>query len=176
MHICAPTVTCTVHLIGTGCYMADIASRSCEAHDWCTTYIILLYQCYTRLERSISLMDTIRRHLLHVDHPLDLRCHPLQFICSPFEVEGEGELIDEVVFEMMGKVVAEMVREVVVHLSRHYHHSPTPIFVPDTSIPPPPPPHTYPSPDTSIPPHTYLSPDTFILPHTYLSPDTSILP
>ena len=62
------------------------------------------------------------RHLLHMDHPLDLRCHPQQFV---FEVEGEGELIGEVVVEMVGevvvemvgKVVVEMVREVVVHLS-----------------------------------------------------------
>ena len=30
------------------------------------------------------------------------RCHPLQFVCSPFEVEGEGELIDEVEVEMVG--------------------------------------------------------------------------
>ena len=26
-----------------------------------------------------------------MDHPLDLRCHPLQYVCSPFEIEGEGE-------------------------------------------------------------------------------------
>ena len=62
-----------------------------------------------------------------MDHPLDLRCHPLLFVCSPFEVKGEGELIDEVVVEMVGEVVVEMVgevvvemvREIVVHLSRH---------------------------------------------------------
>ena len=55
-------------------------------------------------------------------HHLDLRCHSLQFVCSPFvvEVEVEGELIVEVVVEMVGKVVVEMVREVVVHLTRHY--------------------------------------------------------
>ena len=57
-----------------------------------------------------------------MDHPLNLRCHPLQFVCSPFKVEGEGELIDEVVIEMVVEVVVEMVREVVVHLSRHFHH------------------------------------------------------
>ena len=56
------------------------------------------------------------RHLLHVDHPLDLRCHPLQFICSPFEVEGEGELINEVVVEMVDEIMVKMVREVMVHL------------------------------------------------------------
>ena len=54
-----------------------------------------------------------------MDHPLDLRCHPLQYVCSQFKVEGEGELIDKVVVEMMGEVMVEMVREVMVHLSRH---------------------------------------------------------
>ena len=53
-----------------------------------------------------------------MDHPLDLRWHLLH-MDHPFEVEGEGELIDEVLVEMVGKVVVEMVREVVVHLSRH---------------------------------------------------------
>ena len=38
---------------------------------------------------------------------------------QPIRVEGEGELIDEVVVEMVDKVMVEMVREVVVHLSRH---------------------------------------------------------
>ena len=58
-----------------------------------------------------------------MDHHLDLRCHPLQFVCSPFEVEGEGELIDEILVEIVGEVemvtevVVEIVREVVVHLS-----------------------------------------------------------
>ena len=81
-------------------------------------YIILLYQYYTRSERSIASLDTIKRHILYVDHPLDLRCHSLQFVCSLFKVDGEGELIVEVMVEMVGK----MVREVVVHLSRHCHH------------------------------------------------------
>ena len=89
--------------------------------DWCATYITLLDRCYTRSERSITSSYTIRRNLLHMDHPLDLRCHLLQFVCSPFEVEGEGEgeLIGEVMVEMVGEVVVEMVKEVVVHLSRH---------------------------------------------------------
>ena len=89
---------------------------------WCTTYIILLYLCYTRSEKSIASPATIRRHLHHMDHPLDLRCHPLQYVCSPFEVDGEGEkeLIDEVVVEIVAEVMVEMVRAVVVHLSRHY--------------------------------------------------------
>ena len=38
-------------------------------------------------------------------HPLDLQCHPLQYVCNPFEVEGEGELIGEVVVEMVGEVM-----------------------------------------------------------------------
>ena len=93
---------------------------------WYTTYIILLYQCYTRSKRSIALPATIRRHLLHMDYPLDLLCHPLQFVCSSFEVEGEGELI--------GEVVIKIVREVVVHLSRH-------CLLPYPPPPPPPPPY-----------------------------------
>ena len=106
-----------------------------------------------------------------MDHPLDLRCHPLQFVCSPFEVEGEGELIGRVVFEMVGEVVVEMVREVVVYLSRHcllpYPHT---FLSPDTSILP----HTYPSLDTFIPPRTYTSPS--IPPHTYTSLPSSVSP
>ena len=86
---------------------------------WCTTYIILLDQCYTRSEKSIALSATIMRHLHHIDHPLDLRCHPLQCICSPFEVEREGKLISEVVVEMVGEVIVKTVRAIVVHLSRH---------------------------------------------------------
>ena len=76
---------------------------------WCAAYIILLDQCYNRSEKSIALPTMIRRHLHHMDHPLDLRCHSLQCVCSPFEVEregeGEGELTAEVVVEMVGKVM-----------------------------------------------------------------------
>ena len=61
----------------------------------------------------------IRIHLHHMDDPLDLRCHPLKYVCSPFDVEGEGELVGEVMVEMVGEVMVEMVRVVVVHLSRH---------------------------------------------------------
>ena len=86
---------------------------------WCTTYIILLDRCYTRSEKSIASPATIRRHLHHMDHQLDLRCHPLQYICSPFKVEGERELISEVVVEMVAEVTIMMVRAVLVHLSRH---------------------------------------------------------
>ena len=39
---------------------------------------------------------------------------------NPLEVKGKGELIDEVVVEMVSKFVVEMVRVVVVHLSRHF--------------------------------------------------------
>ena len=116
---------------------------------WCTIYIILLYQCYTRSGKSIASPATIRRHLHHMDHPLDLRCHPLQYVCSPFEVEGEGEFIGEVVVDMVGEVMVKMVRAVVVHLSRHCL-----LRYP----PPPPPPHTYPSPEIFIAPQTYTSP------------------
>ena len=86
---------------------------------WCTTYIILLDQCYTRSEKSITSPTMFRKHLHHMDHPLDLRCHLLQYVCSPFEVEGKGELIGEVVVEMVDEVKVEMARAVVVHLRRH---------------------------------------------------------
>ena len=139
---------------------------------WCTTYIILLDQSYTRSKKSIASPATIRRHLHHMDHPLDLQCHPLPYVCSPFEVEGEGEeeLIEKVVVEMVGKVMVEVVRAVVVHLSRRRHcllryHPPPPTPPP----PPPPPPHTYSSPEIFIPPHTNTSPsippDTYTLTH-----------
>ena len=80
------------------------------------TYIILLYQCYTRSKKSIASPSIIKRHLHHMDHLLDLQCHPIQHVCSPFEVEEEGELIGEVVVEMVGKVMVKMVRAIVVHL------------------------------------------------------------
>ena len=76
------------------------------------------HQHYTRSEKSVTSPVMIRRHLHHMNHPLDLRCHPLQYVCSPFEVEGKGELISEVMVEMVGEVMVEMVREVVIHLSR----------------------------------------------------------
>ena len=46
-----------------------------------------------------------------MDHRLDLRCHPLQHICSLFEIEGEGEgeLIAKVVLEMVGQVMVQTV-------------------------------------------------------------------
>ena len=99
------------------------------------TYIILLDQCYAIFEKSIALPATIRRHLHHMDHLLDLRCHPLQYVCSPFKVKGarEGELIGEVVVEMVAIFMVAMVRVVVVHLSRHCL----------LRYPPPPPPPQY---------------------------------
>ena len=119
---------------------------------WCTTYIILLDQCYTRSEKSITSPAMFRKHLHHMDHPLDLRCHLLQYVCSPFEVEGKGELIGEVVVEMVGEVKVEMVRAVVVHLRRHCLLQ-YPPYLPITRdfIPP----QTYTSP--SIPLDTYTS-------------------
>ena len=87
----------------------------------CATYIILLDQCYTRSEKTIASSATLKRLLHHMDHPLDLRCHPLQYVCSPFEVEvegqGEGELIVEVMVKMVGEVMVQIVRAVLVHLS-----------------------------------------------------------
>ena len=115
--------------------MADITiARAMLPPVWCTTHIILLYQCYTRSEKNIASPTTIRRHLQHMDHPLDLRCHPLQYICSSFEVEGDGEVIGKVMVEMVGEVMVEMVRAVVVHLSRHslLRYPPPPPYLPIT--------------------------------------------
>ena len=119
---------------------------------WCATYIRLLDQCYTRSEKSIASPVMSRRHLHHMDHPLDLRCHPLQYVCSPFEVEGEGE--GEGDRRGRGRDGGRG------HDGERGCGTPEPIL--PTSIPP----HTYPSP--SIPPHTYTSPP--IPPHTYTSP------
>ena len=66
-----------------------------------------------------------------MNHPLDLWCHPLQYLCSPFEVKGEGELIFEVVVEMVGKVMVEMVRAVMVHMSQLFYFD-TPPYLPLT--------------------------------------------
>ena len=33
MHICTPTVTCTVHLIGTGCYSTSIFHTIIQSAD-----------------------------------------------------------------------------------------------------------------------------------------------
>ena len=87
--------------------MADIACRSrfatagalCDIHH-------IADQRYTRSKKTIASPGTLRRLRHHMDHRLDLRCHPYQHVCGPFEVEGagegEGELITEVVLEMVG--------------------------------------------------------------------------
>ena len=80
------------------------------------TYIILPDLCYTRSEKTIASPGTLRRLPHHMDHRLDLQCHPLQHVCNPFEVEGEGEaegeLIAEVVLEMEGYVMVQTVTTV----------------------------------------------------------------
>ena len=114
---------------------------------WCTTYIRLLDQCYTRSEKSIASPTTIRRHIHHMDHPLDLRCHPLHNVCSPFEVEVDRRGRGQDGGRSHG-LDGESGRG-------------TPVPTLPTLIPL----HTYPSP--SIPPHTYTSPS--IPPHTYTS-------
>ena len=101
----------------------------------CATYIILLNQCYTISEKTIASPTTLRRLLHHMDHPLDLWCHPLQYVCSPFEIEGkgEGELIAQVAVEMVDEVMVQIVRAVVVHLSRYFllrSPPPPPILTP----------------------------------------------
>ena len=74
-------------LVFSGLTGSQPTSGSGASQDWCATYIILLDQCYTKSERSIVLSYTTRRHLLHMNHLLDLRCHLLKFVCTPFEVE-----------------------------------------------------------------------------------------
>ena len=78
--------------------------------------VVLLDRCYTRSVKTIALPGTLRRLRHHMDHRLDLRCHPHQHVCIPFEVEGEGEeegeLIAEVVLEMVGQVMVQTVTAV----------------------------------------------------------------
>ena len=93
--------------------MADIASRS----HYATTSLVYDLHHIARSEKSIASPTTIRRHLHHMDHLLDPQCHPIWYVCSPFEVEGK--LIGEVVVKMVGKVMVKMVRAIVVRLSRH---------------------------------------------------------
>ena len=58
--------------------MADIASRSrfatggtlCDIHHIADMF-------YTRSEKTIASPGTLRRLPHHMDHRLDLRCHPL---------------------------------------------------------------------------------------------------
>ena len=89
--------------------------------------MILPDQCYTRSEKTIASPATIVRLQHHMDHRLDLWCHPLQHVCSPFEVEGEGEgeLIANVVVEIGGggggggvQVMVQIVTADCIHLSR----------------------------------------------------------
>ena len=78
------------------------------------TYIILPDRCYTRSVKTIASPGTRRRLRHHMSHLLDLRCRPHHHVCSPFEVEGEGEgeLIAEVMLEMVGQVIVQTVRAV----------------------------------------------------------------
>ena len=94
--------------------MADIASRS----HYATTCLVNDLHHIARSEKSIASPDTIRRHLNHMDHILDLQCHPIRYVCNPCKVEGK--LIGEVVVKMVGKVIVKMMRAIVVRLSRHY--------------------------------------------------------
>ena len=106
-----------------------------------------------------------------MDHPLDFWYHPLQYVCSPFEVKGEGELI--------GEVVVEMVAEVIGRDGEGGRGTPE-LTLPTSILPPPPPsPNTYPSPEIFIPPQTYTSPsipsDTYTsLPYS-VSPESSFI-
>ena len=99
--------------------MADIASHS----RYATTGLVYnLHHIARSLLHQIGeehrIVSYDQEALHHMDHPLGLRCHPLQYVCNPFEVEGDGELIAEVMVEMVGEVMVQMVRTVVVHLSQ----------------------------------------------------------
>ena len=140
--------------------MADIASRSHGA----TTGLVYGLHHITRsmlhhIEEERSIVGYDKKESTSHGPSFRPLVSSTPIVCSPFEVEVEGELIV--------KVVIEMVREVVVHLNRHYL-LPYPPYLPitrysHTSILL----HTYPSPDTFIPPQTYTSPS--LPPDTYAS-------
>ena len=50
----------------------------------------------------------MRRHLRHLNHPSDLMRHPLQLGCSRSKVEGEGEVVVDLV-ELVSEVVVDRV-------------------------------------------------------------------
>ena len=52
-----------------------------------------------------------------MDHPSNLLRHPLQLECNLFEVEGKGEIVGEVVVDLV-KLVSEVVVLLVVPLMR----------------------------------------------------------
>ena len=75
----------------------------------------LLYDIYhiaisvLHLNGESASLHKMRRHLRHMDHPLNLLRHPLQLGCERSEVEGKGEVVGEVVVDLV-----ELVSEVVV--------------------------------------------------------------
>ena len=138
----------------------------------CATYIILPDRCYTRSEKTIASPGTLRRLRHHMDHRLDLRCHPHHNVCSPFEVKGEGER------ERGGVDRRGRARD---GGSGHGLESDSGRGTLELTLPTSIPSYTYPSPEMFIPPHTCTSPSipTHIdtspsLPPHYTSP--SILP
>ena len=97
--------------------MADIAIRSrsdtlgalCDIHHIARSVLHQIGEDH----RIAGYTQELRHHMSHL---LDLRCRPHHHVCSPFEVEreveGEGELIGEVMLEMVGQVIVQTVRAV----------------------------------------------------------------
>ena len=145
----------------------------------CATYIILPDRCYTRPEKTIASSGTLRRLRHHKDHRLDLQCHPYQHVCSPFEVEGEGEGEREGRVDRQGRArdggsghgpdsdngLGTLEPTLPTSIPSYSYPSPEMFIPPDTCTSPSIPTHIDTSP--SLPPHTYTSPS--ILPDTYTS-------
>ena len=98
--------------------MADIASHLCYA----TTGLVYdLHHIARSVLHQIGEEHRIVSYYQEAStsHGPSIRppYHPLQYVCSPFDVKGEGELIGEVMVKMLGEVMVEMVRGVMVHLS-----------------------------------------------------------
>ena len=153
--------------------MADIAIRSrfATAGALCDIHHI------ARSVKTIASPVILRRLRHHLSHLLDLRCRPHQHVCSPFEVEGEGER------ERGGVDRRGRARD---GGSGHGPDSESGLGTLEPTSPTSIPSYTYPSPEMFIPPHTYTLPsipthiDTSpslpphytspsILPHTYTS-------
>ena len=63
MHVCTPTVTCTVHLIGTGCYkLAHFVDTVATSNVVATSFVSVLSQM-PLFGRDMSLEELMSRQL-----------------------------------------------------------------------------------------------------------------
>ena len=107
---------------------------------WCTTYIILLDQCYIRSKKSIASPTTIRRHGPSIRPPVSSTSVRMQ----PIRGKGRGRVNRRGRGRDGGRG----------HGRDGEGGHGTPKSILPTSIPL----HTYPSPKIFIPPQTYTSP------------------